>query len=465
MQQLPLFLNIKQRPCLVVGGGAVAARKVRLLLKAQAEVRVVAPELKSALQQKLDTREITYQAREFQDGDIENVILVIAATNDASVNKKVSRIAQEHSIPVNVVDTPDLCTFTFGSIIEREPVTIAISSSGQSPVLARVLKTKLESDIPAAFGRLAALAGRYRKQVKKVFTDEKARRRFWEWIVNGPVAEMVFAGRYSAANDALKNSLEKGQRSHIGKGEVYLVGAGPGDPDLLTFRALRLLQKADVIFYDRLVTDEVLDFARRDAERFYVGKQRSNHCVPQSEINKLLIENASKGKTVVRLKGGDPFVFGRGGEEATALAEAGIAFQIVPGITAASGCTSYAGIPLTHREYARACRFVAGHSHKGELLLDWQKLAVEDETLVFYMGIKNLNIICEKLIEFGLPESFPAAVVEQGTTRHQRVLVADLKSLPDKVLSRGISSPGICIVGKVVTLQNKLAWFEDSSDA
>ncbi len=459
MQQLPIFINIENQRCLVVGGGAIAARKVGLLLKAKAEVLVVAPTLGSTLQEKLGSGSIEYLAREFQEQDVVDAILVIAATDSFDVNKSVAEAAKNQQIPVNVVDTPELCTFTFGSIVERDPITIAISSAGQSPVLARALKARMESDIPAAFGRLAALAGRYRKQVKSIFTDEKARRRFWEWVVQGPVAELIFAGRDEAADEALKDNLASGQDANTTPGEVYLVGAGPGDPDLLTFRALRLLQKADVVFYDRLITEEILDFARRDAERYYVGKQRDNHCVPQSEINSLLIEHASQGKTVVRLKGGDPFVFGRGGEEATALAEAGISFQIVPGITSASGATAYAGIPLTHREYAHACRFIAGHSRDGELHLDWKKLIVEDETLIFYMGIKNLHVICEKLIEHGMPMNFPAAVVEQGTTQHQRVVVADLKTLPDKIERQGFKSPGLIIVGKVVTLHNKLAWF------
>ena len=248
------------------------------------------------------------------------------------------------------------------------------------------------------------------------------------------------------------------------KGEVYLVGAGPGDPDLLTFRALRILQKADIIFYDRLVGDEILNFARRDAERFYVGKQRAHHCVPQSQINDLLISNARAGKTVIRLKGGDPFIFGRGGEEATALADAGVDFQVIPGITSASGCTAYAGIPLTHRDYAQSCRFIAGHSRDGELDLNWENLAVENETLVFYMGISSLSTICAQLIQHGLPETFPAAVVEQGTTRQQRVVISDLRGLPDRVAEQGIQSPGLVVVGKVVELHDKLSWFQVNPD-
>jgi uroporphyrin-III C-methyltransferase/precorrin-2 dehydrogenase/sirohydrochlorin ferrochelatase len=459
MQQLPIFITVKDRPCLLVGGGAIAARKAGLLLKAGANVRVVAPELGGVLTALHLENKIDYQAREFAMSDVTGAALVIAATNDSLINKKVFEAARTQSIPVNVVDTPELCTFTFGSVVERDPITIAISSAGQSPVLARALKARLESVIPAAFGRLAVLAGRYRHQAKQIFTDEKSRRRFWEWIIQGPVSELVFAGKEQAAEEMLRDNLQRGNAEGTPKGEVYLVGAGPGDPDLLTFRALRILQKADVIFYDRLITEEILNFARRDAERFYVGKQRAHHCVPQSDINHLLVENARQGKTVIRLKGGDPFIFGRGGEEATALAEAGVEFQVIPGITSASGCTAYAGIPLTHRDYAQACRFIAGHSRNGELNLNWQNLVVENETLVFYMGISNLSTICTKLIEHGLPKTFPAAVVEQGTTQRQRVLVADLQSLPDRVAGESMKSPGLVIVGRVVELHSKLAWF------
>lgn len=463
MQQLPIFITVKDNLCLVVGGGSVAARKVGLLLKAGANVRVLAPELCEALQSMLNDKLIEYQTREFTDKDIAEAVLVVAATNDTKVNMRVSEIARASSVPVNVVDTPELCTFTFGSIVERDPVTIAISSAGQSPVLARALKARMESDIPSAFGRLAVLAGRYRKQAKAVFTEEKTRRRFWEWVVNGPVAEMIFSGHDRAAEELLQDSIEHRKPDGVVKGEVYLVGAGPGDPDLLTFRALRILQKADIILYDRLITEEILNFARRDAERFYVGKQRDKHCVPQSEINAIMISSARQGKTVVRLKGGDPFVFGRGGEEATALADAGIDFQVIPGITSASGCAAYAGIPLTHRDYSAGCRFIAGHSRDGELNLDWRSLAVPDETLVFYMGLTHLQVICSRLIEHGLPGDFPAAVVEQGTTRRQRVVVADLKSLPEKVRLKSVQSPGLVIVGRVVELHSKLAWFSGSA--
>ncbi|MBN1379168.1 MAG: uroporphyrinogen-III C-methyltransferase [Gammaproteobacteria bacterium] len=459
MQQLPVFLTVRNKTCLVVGGGAIAARKVGLLLKADAGVRVIAPQLGAKLTGLHKEQKFEYLAREFQDNDVIGATLVIAATDDRAVNKKVSEAAQAQSIPVNVVDTPELCTFTFGSIVERDPVTIAISSAGQSPVLARALKAKLESVVPAAFGRLAALAGRYRQRAKSILTDEKTRRRFWESIIQGPVSELVFAGREEAAEEMLQDNLKRGNTEKNVRGQVYLVGAGPGDPDLLTFRALRILQKADVIFYDRLITEEILNLARRDAERFYVGKQRAHHCVPQSDINHLLVENARKGKTVIRLKGGDPFVFGRGGEEAIALAEAGIEFQVIPGITAASGCTTYAGIPLTHRDYAQSCRFITGHSRDGELNLNWQNLAVKDETLVFYMAVDNLPIICSKLIEHGLPADFPVAVIEQGTTHKQRVVTATLEKLPQLANTEEIKSPGIVVVGKVVELQKKLGWF------
>lgn len=462
MEQLPLFFNIKDRPCLVVGGGPVAERKIDLLLRAGARLTVIAPSLGGAVQARAQQGAFEHLAREFQDGDVAGRALVVAATNEKAVNERVSKAARAGNIPVNVVDTPQLCTFTFGSIVDRDPVTIAVSSAGRSPVLARALKARLESDIPASFGRLAALAGRYRDRVKAALSDGVARRRFWEWVMQGPVAELVFAGREKAAEEALQDNLRADADAARVQGEVYLVGAGPGDPDLLTFRALRILQKADVIFYDRLISQEILNFARRDAERFYVGKQRSRHCVPQSQINELLVENARRGRTVVRLKGGDPFIFGRGGEEATALAENGIEFQIVPGITSASGCSAYAGIPLTHRDYAQTVRFVTGHTRDSELRLDWRRLTDTKETLVVYMGLTNLQLICTKLIEHGLPADYPAAVIEQGTTPRQRVFSGTLDNLPDIVDTENVCSPGLVIIGRVVALREKLAWFEGS---
>lgn len=459
MQQLPVFFQVQQQPCLVVGGGSVAERKIDLLRRAGAAVVVVSPELCADLQQLHAEKKIEYHARPFEVADIANKVLVIAATDNEQVNQAVATAAKERNIPVNVVDSPELCTFTFGSIVDRDPITIAVSSAGRSPVLARALKTRLESDIPAAFGKLAAFAGSYRDKVKSMLPDTQARRKFWEWILHGPIAELIFAGREQAAEQMMAETLQQGGPAQQ-RGAVYLIGAGPGDPDLLTFRALRLLQKADVIFYDRLISQEVMDFARRDAERFYVGKQRDNHCVPQSQINELLVNYAKQGKTVVRLKGGDPFIFGRGGEEAAALAENGIDFQVVPGITSASGCSAYAGIPLTHRDYAQSCRFLTGHTRDGELKLEWSKLANEQETLVFYMSVKNLATICAKLVEHGLPAAYPVAVIQHGTTAQQHVVVGTLADIPAKAAEEAVASPALIVIGRVVELRDKLAWFK-----
>lgn len=463
MEQLPIFLQVRCRNCLVVGGGSVSGRKIDLLLRAGAQITVVAPELCPELKALAEQNRIKHVARIFQDQDVSDKVLVIAATDHNNVNRAVAAAATAQNIPVNVVDTPELCTFIFGSIVDRNPVTIAVSSAGRSPVLARALRARLESDIPAAFGSLASWAGRYRDRVKERIPNFQQRRKFWEWIMQGPIAELIFSGREQAADEMLEESLRKGD-TQVEHGEVYLVGAGPGDPDLLTFRALRVLQKADIIFYDRLISREILNFARRDAEKFYVGKQRSNHCVPQSEINELLVNYAKQGQTVVRLKGGDPFIFGRGGEEATALAENGIDFQIIPGITSASGCAAYAGIPLTHRDYAQSCRFVTGHTKNGKLDLDWAKLSSESETLVFYMSLKNLGVICDNLIQHGMATAMPVAVVEQGTTVKQRVVTGTLKTIAGAAKQAGMASPALVIVGKVVALREKLAWFEGENE-
>lgn len=451
MQNLPVFMNIRNRPCLVVGGGGVAARKVELLLRAHGKVTVVAPELGDALKELHEEGAIDYRAREFQSDDVAGCDLVIAATDNNDVNRAVYESATRAGIPVNVVDTPELCSFTFGAVIDRDPVTIAVSSAGQSPVLTRVVRAAIETHIPAAFGRLAALVKRYREQVKNRIPDRAARGRLWKQIVNGPVAELVFAGRTGSAEQLLEDSLEQPGNSLAG--EVYLIGAGPGDPDLLTFRALRLIQKADIIFHDRQVPDAILDFARPDAERYYVGKQRDDRCVPQSDINDLLVQHAQQGKTVARIQGGDTFMFGRGGEEAEALAEHNINFQIVPAITAAAGCGAYAGIPLTHRDHAQACRFISGHDKAGEPDLDWVNLATQSETLVFHRALKNLGRICARLIEHGLPQDFPVAVIEQGAER--RVVTGTLIDIEGMVEEQKVQAPAIVIVGRVVLARHR----------
>lgn len=453
MQNLPVFMNIRDRPCLVVGGGGIAARKAELLLRAHGKVIVVSPALGAALQVLRAQGAIDYRAREFQPDDVAGCDLAIAATDNPEVNRAVYESATQAGIPVNVVDTPELCSFTFGAIIDRDPVTVAVSSAGQSPVLTRVVRATIETHIPAAFGRLAALVRRYREDVKRLYPDRTARARFWKKIVNGPVAESVFGGRTGPAEQLLKDNIEHPESGKSG-GEVYLIGAGSGDPDLLTFRALRLIQKADIIFYDRHVPDAILDFARPDAERYYIGKQRDDRCVPQSEINESLIWHAQAGRMVARIQGGDPFLFGCGGEEAEALAEHGVDFQIVPAITAAAGCGAYAGIPLTHRDYAQACRFISGHDKGGEPDLDRVNLATQSETLVFHRALRNLRRICAKLIEHGLPKEFPVAIIEQGGER--RVVIGTLADIEKKVEEQQVRAPAVAIVGRVVELREKL---------
>lgn len=460
MKYLPIFINIHNRNCLVVGGGKIATRKTALLLKAGANVTVMAPKLGNTLNSWLAAGKITRRDEAFDaNTDISNYRIVIAATDDTRINRAISNKAQNSSIPVNVVDHPDDGTFIIPSIVDREPVQIAISTGGASPVLARLLRGKLESTIPAAYGRLAALVEEFREKAKARFDNVTQRRKFWEAVFQGRISELLFAGKDRRARELLQEALDTGD-NWSGQGEVYLVGAGPGDPDLLTFRALRLMQQADVVLHDRLVSQPVLEMVRRDAERIYVGKERSHHAVRQERINDMLVELAQQGKRVLRLKGGDPFIFGRGGEEIETLAENGVPFQIVPGITAAAGCASYAGIPLTHRNYAQSCIFVTGNMKDGTIDLNWPALALENQTVVFYMGLSALSQICEKMITHGLPESTPAAIIQQGTTRHQRVLASTLKDLPVLAGTEHILPPTLIIMGQVVKLHDTLGWFE-----
>lgn len=456
MDLLPVFLDIKDRVCLIVGGGAVAARKAALMLRAGANLVVVAPHLGGEMSTYADHLRVRYHSRAFVESDLNGQALVIAATDDPAVNRRVAELARARDLPVNVADNPGLGTFVLPAVIDRSPVQIAVSTGGASPVLARQLRAHLENIVPSAYGSLAKLAEEFREPVKKRFPQAAQRRRFWEQILQGPVAEAVFAGRVDAARARLQRALNDAADVRSLSGEVYLVGAGPGDPDLLTFRALRLMQQADVVVYDRLVSAPILDLVRRGAERIYAGKQRANHAIPQESINALLIRLAKQGKRVVRLKGGDPFVFGRGGEEIATLVDEGIAFQVVPGITAANGCAAYAGIPLTHRDYAQACIFVTGHLQNGTVDLNWEMLAHPKQTLVFYMGLLGIEIICERLITHGMHPATPAALIAQGTQPTQRVIIGDLRTLPGLVAHADVKPPTLIIVGEVVRLHDKL---------
>ncbi len=460
MDYLPIFLDLENRHCLVVGGGSVAARKVMLLRRASGRVTVVAPVLCDELQRLVQDKQITHLARGFEAADMKDAVLVIAGTDDHGVNQHVSELAHQRNVPVNVVDQPELCSFIMPSIIDRSPVQVAVSTGGASPVLARLLRARLESYVPAAYGRLAQLVESFRNQVKSRFSSMQQRRQFWENILQGEVAELLFAGRDKQAREMLQNAIDNATDNPHSIGEVYLVGAGPGDPDLLTFRALRLLQMADVVVYDRLVAPPILDLARRDAEQIYVGKERDNHALTQENINQLLVRLAKEGKRVVRLKGGDPFIFGRGGEEISTLMENGVTFQVVPGITAASGCATYSGIPLTHRDYAQSVVFVTGHLKDGSVDLNWKALAHPGQTIVFYMGLHGTGVVSSELIAHGLPATTPVALVQQGTTQNQRVVITRLDKIEQSVKEKEIKPPTIIIVGEVVTLHEKLHWFE-----
>ena len=462
MRHFPIFLDLVNRPCLVVGAGEVAARKARALLSAGADVHVIAPKVSGSLQD-LESQ-LTIHEHKVEDSDIKDYVLIIAATDSEETNRRISELARHRDIPVNVVDNPELCSFIMPSIVDRSPVVVAISSGGSAPVLARTLRAKLETLVPAAYGKLAELMEAYRTRLPEYIPDERSRRKFWEWVVHGPVAEMIFSGRAGQATAAMEEALtDMPAGNDETSGEVWLVGAGPGDPDLLTFRALRLMQQADVVLHDRLVSDEVLNLCRRDAQRIYVGKKRADHSVSQPDINSLLVEHASQGKRVLRLKGGDPFIFGRGGEEIEKLAEAGVPFQVVPGITAASGCSTYAGIPLTHRDHAQSCLFVTGHLEDGSVDLDWQQLARPNQTVVVFMGLVGLPLICDKLVEAGVSKDMPIALVERGTTPQQRVLTGTLETLPTLVAASSVHAPTTIIIGTVVTLHKNLAWYKPGS--
>jgi len=460
MESFPIFLKLQKRSCLVVGGGAVAARKTQQLLAAGAEISVVAPEIEPLLEKLKKSGEIQHLAQKYDETCLQDITLVIVATDNMQLNSTIAEQAKRRKILVNVVDNPQLGSFIMPSIIDRSPVIVAVSTGGTSPVLARLLRARLETLIPASYGKLAALIGRFRNKVKQQFPEIQQRRRFWEHILQGPVAEMLYAGQDKNALALLEKQLANDAPMADSIGEVYLVGGGPGDPDLLTFRALRLMQQADVVLYDRLVAPAIVELARKDAERIYVGKERDKHALPQNEINQLLVDLAKQGKRVLRLKGGDPFIFGRGGEEIDLLSENNIPFQIVPGITAASGCASYAGIPLTHRDYAQSCLFITGHLKDGSTNLNWSALVQPQQTLAVYMGTHGLDVLSRELIKHGMVETMPAAIIQQGTTSEQCIYITTVKELPSIPKQHDIKPPSMIIIGEVVSLHEKLAWFE-----
>ena len=459
MKHFPVFLDLKDRHCLVIGGGSVATRKIINLLKADAKVILISPQVSDDLKQLADDKRITVIEREFESSDIAVAFLVVAATDNSEINAQIAQQANQANTMVNVADNAELCSFIFPSVLDRSPVTIAVSTGGASPVLARQLRMKLETMVPSACGRLAAITEEYREKVKQHFPQQEQRKLFWENALKGTFAELVYAGQDASARKILDESLQYKQAENP-IGEVYLVGAGPGDPDLLTFKAVRLMQQADVMVYDRLVSKPILDMANKNAERLYVGKEKDNHAVPQGEINDLLVKLALEGKRVLRLKGGDPFIFGRGGEEIEKLAENDIPFQVVPAVTAASGCSSYAGIPLTHRDYAQSVTFATGHLKDGSINLNWDQLTQDHHTIVFYMGLTGMSVISKELQAHGMSGDMPAALVEQGTTRNQRVHIGTVATLPQLVIDSGVRAPTLTIIGEVVKLHDKLHWYQ-----
>jgi uroporphyrin-III C-methyltransferase/precorrin-2 dehydrogenase/sirohydrochlorin ferrochelatase len=464
------FLSLRGKPGIVVGGGEIAAAKAETLLRSGVRVTVIAPELGTRLAQLTVLGALRHEPRRFQAGDLVGAEIVIAATDDASVNEAVSSAARALRVPVNVADNIELSTFIMPAVVDRTPVQIAISTGGASPVLARRLRAIIESSVPFAFGRLAALASRFRAASKRRYPEPLGRRRFWERIIEGPVADLVLSGHEHEAVDALERELAPEGRPESPAGTVYLVGGGPGNPELLTLRALRVLQHADVLLYDNLVSPDILDLSRREAERVYVGKKADHHALSQEQINDLLVHYARAGKRVVRLKGGDPFIFGRGGEEIETLAGQRIPFEVVPGVTSASGAAAYAGIPLTHRDYAHSCVFVTGHLQDGEPDLDWKALATPRQTIVVYMGVRALPRICERLIEHGLAPDHPAAIIQGATREKQRVLTGTLATLSAIATREKVNPPALVIIGDVVRLRDKLAWYSpgllgESADA
>lgn len=456
MDIFPISLKLQQQPCLIVGGGHIAYRKAVLLAKAGAVIHVIAPEIESSLLEIVVASQGQYIQAPFSvDIPLRHYRLVIAATNDKATNIQVFEACEAEKILVNSVDDPPHCRFMVPAIIDRSPLVVSIATNGTSPVLSRQIRTQLEASIPHGMGKLAEFSGKWRAIVKSKIENPDERRIFWEDLYASPLKEQVFNDNIADADKLIEQALREWKTP---KGEVYLVGAGPGDPELLTLKALRLMQQADVIIYDRLVSPAILELCRRDADKIYVGKARSNHSVPQDGINALLVEFAEKGKRVCRLKGGDPFIFGRGGEEIQELFAAGVAFQVVPGITAASGCSAYAGIPLTHRDYAQSVRFLTGHLKEGSPELPWRELVYENQTLVLYMGLVGLEKICAQLIAHGQRANMPVALISKGTTPEQKVVLGTLADIASKVSEHQIQAPTLTIIGEVVSLREQLQW-------
>lgn len=472
MDYLPLHLDLRGRPCLVVGGGLLAQRKIELLLKAGARIRVVAQAGGDAVRSLAAQGAVELHERSYAPADLQGQWLVVAATDDEAVNARVFADCEAAGVWANTVDSPELCSAIFPAVIDRGPVQASVSSGGRSPTLARILRGWLEARLPQGVGALAAFAAEHRAKVKAALPDLSRRRKLWDLVLTGAVAERLLSGDEAGAERAFAKALADA-RSGSPTGLVALVGAGPGSPELITLRGLRLLQQADVVLYDNLVDRRLLDFARREAERIYVGRRgrasaegeaasggegglkggdadRRFAGDRQAAINQLLLARAAKGECVVRLKGGDPFIFGRGGEEVEELAAKGVEVVVVPGVTAALGAASYAGVPLTHRDLAQSVRFVTGHLVDGELCLDWSELTNPRQTLVVYMGLLGLPKIAAKLVAQGMDPKTPALLVEKATWPEQREIRASIEDLPQAVAEAQVRGPTLIIIGEVV---------------
>ena len=466
MRNLPIFLEMRDRPAIVVGGGVAAARRAEFLVRCGARVTAFAPELGEDFFEVRDRSNFRHVARDPAPNDFEGSQICFIATEDHRLQEAARKAAKAAGALVNVADQPRLCDFIMPSIVDRSPLVIAISTGGASPILGRMLRARLETIIPAAYGRMANLMSRFRERVAEAMPSQTMRRRFWETVLEGPIGEAALSGDERAAAAHLAREIEH-VREHgdmTPRGEVYLVGAGPGDPDLVTFRALRLMQKADVVLYDRLIGEGVMNLVRREAERIYVGKRPEDHELPQEEIGALLVRLATEGKRVLRLKGGDPFMFGRGGEEIEALAAHGVPFQVCPGVTAAIGASAYAGIPLTHRDHAQACVFVTGHGKDGKIDLDWTALLQPRQTVAIYMGLRNLEALTKEFVVRGASADLPAAIVDNATRVNQKVVVGTLATLAAKARAAELRGPSILIVGTVVALRDKLDWYAPAAE-